>query len=105
MGRKESNRDFSNILQAARGWIDSCLVHDGSLFGPQQLWTQELVTAVYDGFAGNPDFSHDDFVTKLTGQMRHLGDDARQLMGEVLWALLLFPSNITPQRKRKQILA
>jgi hypothetical protein len=105
MARKGSNRDFSNILQAVRGWIDHCLVHDGSLFGRQQLWTPALVSAVYEGFAGNPDLGRDDFFTKLTGQMRPLGSDGRRLMGEVLWALLLFPSNIKPKTKRQQILA
>jgi hypothetical protein len=105
MARKGPKEDFSTVLEAARGWIDRCLVQDGSLFGSEQLWSPELVSSVYQGFAGNPDLGRDDFHTKLTGQMRPLGSDARRLMGEVLWALLLFPSNIKPKTKRQQILS
>jgi hypothetical protein len=42
----------------------------------------------------HPDIGDDDFVTKLKGQMTAASPAAQQLMSEMLWSLLLFPSNM-----------
>ena len=42
-------------------------------------------------------------MTKLTGQMKAASAPARQLMAEMLWALLLFPSNMKARTKAQQI--
>jgi len=105
MARKRADGDFSVILQAAQDWMATCLVSDGSLFGPEPLWTPELLAEVHRAFVENPDFGSDDFFTKLVGQMRRAGGHGQRLMAEVLWALLLFPSNIAPQTKRRQVTA
>jgi hypothetical protein len=68
------------------------------------LWTAELVDEVYRAFVEHPDYSKDDgFITKLKRQMQPASAPAQQLLAEMLWALLLFPSNVKARTKRGQI--
>jgi hypothetical protein len=103
MGRLIPDRDISSTLCAADRWIKSCLIKDESIFTDRRLWTAETIQDVHDAFVGNPDDSDDDFITKLQGQMARTSVAAQHLMGEMLWALLLFPSNIRTQTKRKRV--
>lgn len=105
MARKNNDRDLSPILSAAQTWINECLINDGSLFKRQtQLWSEEPIEKVYQAFVDHPDFSGDDFMSKLKRQMGLASAPAKWLMAEMLWGLLLFPSNMKPQTKRRQIL-
>lgn len=103
MAEAVQERDISHTLAAARQWINICLIEDRSLFSEHSLWTAELVDQVYDAFVEHPDFSKDDFITKLKSQMNSASSAAQQLLAEMLWALLLFPSNIKARTKRWQI--
>ncbi len=98
-----SKRDVSSILAAARLWIQKCLIEDGSVFVAEKRWTPSLTDEVYCAFVEHPDTGTDDFITKLKGQMANTSNPSRQLMAEMLWALLLFPSNIKASTKRHQI--
>jgi len=103
MARKLHKRDISHILAAAEQWIRVCLIADGSVFVPDSHWTAPLVDEVYRDFVEHPDFGEDDFMTKLKHQMENGSPSARQLMAEMLWALLLFPSNMKARTKRQQV--
>jgi hypothetical protein len=103
MARQIHDRDISPTLAAADQWIKACLVEDGSLFSDKPLWTAQLVDEVYKAFVEHPDLGEDDFITKLKGQMRPASHHAQQLLAEMLWALLLFPSNIKARTKRQQV--
>jgi hypothetical protein len=103
MARQTSQRDISPILNAASVWIHTCLIEDRSLFSPDSRWTASLADEVYRAFVENPDEGPEDFITKLKGQMTRSSTAAIQLMAEMLWALLLFPSNMKPYTKRPQI--
>ncbi|HET9742374.1 MAG TPA: hypothetical protein VFQ00_06480 [Terriglobales bacterium] len=103
MARQIAKRDISPILASAESWIRKCLIKDGSLFRDEPLWTAPLVAEVYRCFVEHPDFSNNDFMTKLKGQMSPASNSAKRLMAELLWALLLFPSNMKPNTKRQQI--
>ena len=96
-------RDISHTLAAAQQWINRCLIEDGSLFSSDALWTPRLLDEVYRAFVEHPDFGDESFVTKLTAQMNTATEQAKHLMAEMLWALLLFPSNMKAQTKRQQI--
>jgi hypothetical protein len=100
MARRIHHRDIGPVLHAAERWIDSCLIEDGSILSDNKLWTQELVREVREAFVDHPDMGQDDFMTKLEGQMSKASPSAQRLMAEMLWALLLFPSNILPSTKR-----
>ncbi len=104
MARQNNHRDTSPILSAAESWINNCLLEERSLFVPgRRLWTAGLVEEVQHAFVDHPDYSGDDFMTKLKRQMEPASKQAKQLSAEMLWALLLFPSNMKARTKRQQI--
>jgi MoxR-like ATPase len=105
MARLSSTRDFSVIIDAAQHWIERCMIGDLSVFSEKPLWTLENVQAVNVAFVQRPDTTDDSFIEKLTGQMSDASVSAKQLMAEMLWITLLFPSrtNISPETKRAQI--
>lgn len=105
MARDIAERDLAPLLAAARRWIDTCLIGDGSLFADgRPLWTGAGADALQAAFVERPDDSDDDFMTKLERQMADAGAPAQQLMAEMLWALLLFPSNTGAALKRSHVL-
>ncbi len=103
MARRLNGRDISPVLEAARSWIDRCLIEDGSVFSQEALWTSTLGEKVHQAFVDHPDTGPNDFLAKLRGQMQPASPPAKQLMAEFLWVLLLFPSNIRAQTKRQQV--
>jgi hypothetical protein len=103
MARQIPNRDISPILAAAEQWIRTCLIEDRSLFLSNPRWTASLVEEVHEGFVLHPDYGDDDFMTKLKGQMKTCSPSVQQLMAEMLWGLLLFPSNMKARTKRQQV--
>lgn len=105
MARQTTAKDLKPVLDGAASWIKSCLIENGSVFSSRSLWTPELLAAVHHAFVDHPDEGDDDFLTKLKGQMAPASPDAKRLMSELLWALLLFPSGMKPNTKRQQIRA
>lgn len=104
MARQNNERDTTPILSAASRWIQECLIQDGSVFTPgQSLWTAPIVDEVYHAFVNHPDVSSDDFMTKLKRQLGQNSPAAQRLAAEMLWSLLLFPSNMKARTKRQQI--
>jgi hypothetical protein len=103
MARQVHNRDISETLAAAQQWINTCLLEDRSVLSDRPLWTAGLVDEVYHAFVEHPDYSKDDFITKLKRQMQPASPPAQQLLAEMLWALLLFPSNMKARTKRRQV--
>jgi 5-methylcytosine-specific restriction protein B len=103
MARQVHNRDIAPVLAAAAQWINICLIEDRAVFSPKALWTNSLVSEVYQAFVEHPDYGIDDFMTKLKGQMAPASASAQQLMAEMLWALLLFPSNMKARTKAQQV--
>jgi hypothetical protein len=103
MARQVHHRDIAPVLATAEQWINSCLIEDRSVFSTNSLWTASLVNEVYQAFVKHPDYGQDDFMTKLKGQMAGASASAQQLMAEMLWALLLFPSNMKARTKAQQV--
>ena len=103
MARNVNDRDTAPLLSAAQRWIESCLLADGSLLDDQPLWRVQLIEELRAAFVDHPDTGDDDFMTKLQGQMQAASPAGRQLMAEMMWALLLFPSNIGAEKKRQHV--
>ncbi len=103
MARQAFERDLASQLSAAEHWIRACLIADGSILSHSPLWTDDLVREVHHAFVDHPDYGADNFATKLKGQMSAASAPARQLMAEMLWALLLFPSKMKAKTKRQQV--
>lgn len=103
MSRFNPHHNVAPILDAATQWIQRCLIDERSLFTNKQLWTAALLEEVRTAFVDHPDESDAKFFDKLEGQMRSASADAKHLMAELLWALMLFPSNIRAVTKRDSI--
>jgi 5-methylcytosine-specific restriction protein B len=102
MARQVHDKDISATLDAASEWINRCLIGDGSIFA-EDLWKLSVAREVQQAFDDHPDLGDDDFMTKLRGQMKSAPPSAQRLMAEMLWALLLFPSNMKARTKRQQV--
>ena len=105
MARRINDRDLTPLLDAARDWIVRCLMDDCSLLAPDDrpLWTTASADRLQRCFVERPDASDDDFMTKLQRQLAEAGAPAQQLAAEMMWALLLFPSNIGAEVKRGHV--
>ncbi len=105
MSRHAASRDLTPVIAAARHWLDTCLVGDGSVLSAESLWTAANLDALRTAFVEKPDTSADNFMTKLLRQTRRLSPSVKRLTAEVIWALLLFPRNIAAETKRQHIRA
>lgn len=105
MAREIHDRDLKHLLSAAQRWIERCLCLDKSLLTDRSLWTLPLIEELRAAFVDHPDAGEDNFMTKLQGQMQVASPAGCQLMAEMMWALLLFPSNIGPDKKRQHVQA
>jgi 5-methylcytosine-specific restriction enzyme B len=103
MATRTLERDLAPVLSAARRWMDVCLVQDGSVCSSRQLWTAPLLREIRRAFVDHPDEGKEDFITKLKRQLKGASPDSLKLMSEMLWVLLLFPSNVKKQTKRGHI--
>jgi 5-methylcytosine-specific restriction protein B len=103
MARKDSNRDFSPVIDAAQRWIKRSLVGDQSVFTEERLWTQTLAEELKRFFIDALDESDAKFIEKLERQLGSASQSSKQLMAEILWVLCLFPSNSRPATKRDQV--
>lgn len=103
MARETKSRSLEPVINAAQQWIRDCLIGDNSVFSTDPLWTPENVAEVRRAFVDHPDEGDDTFPIKLKGQMESASASAKRLMAEMVWALLLFPSNIRVSTKRHQV--
>ncbi len=103
MAQLTKSRSLEPVINAAQEWVRNCLIADNSVFSSGPLWTPENVAEVRSAFVDNPDEGKDDFTTKLKGQMAPASPSAKRLMAEMVWAILLFPSNIKVSTKRRQV--
>ncbi len=104
MARQIADRDLTPILDAARHWIDTCLIGDGSMLAPgRSLWTAQNVETLQRHFVERPDEGSDDFMTKLQRQLSDAGAPAQQLAAELMWVLLLFPYNVGAALKKRHV--
>nr|WP_303705193.1 AAA family ATPase [Brevundimonas naejangsanensis] len=91
------------VFEAARRWLERCLIEDGSIFSNEEIWTADHVREVVDYFVRRPDEGEGVFFEKLKAQMEPSSPSAKRLMAELLWALSLFPSNVKPKSKRNLV--
>lgn len=103
MARFAKERDLAPVLEASQEWFSRCLVNDGSILSSGSLWVPQTVGEAKKAFVDRPDEGKDSFLTKLKRQMQGSSPAAQQLMAEMLWALLLFPTNIRPATKREHL--
>lgn len=104
MARYNPDHETGAIFAVVGRWLDQCLVHDYALIGREaNIWSFERISAVRRRFRENPYPGPESFLTKLRRQLEELDDGAVQLAAEMLYGMLLFPSNITPPKKRQNV--
>jgi hypothetical protein len=105
MARYNPHHDTNALFAVVEAWRDACLIGDEALLNESEgVWSMEVTHAVRDAVIGNPQASGANFLEKLRFQIGELGDDAIQYAAEALFVMLLFPSNIGPDSKRRTVL-
>jgi MoxR-like ATPase len=88
-----------SILGAASDWKETCLQGDGSMFSDERVWTLENLAALDAHFIRKPDEGNRTFIEKLEDQLGPAPTGAKHLAAELLWVMMLFPNNISSERK------
>ena len=55
MARLIKARSLEPVINAAREWLENCLIADNSVFSSGPLWTHENVAEVRSAFVDHPD--------------------------------------------------
>ncbi|WP_297511000.1 hypothetical protein [uncultured Caulobacter sp.] len=104
MSRFNPHHPADAVFAAAAHWRHSCLLTDGSaLFAGRGLWTGANIAQVRNAFRDGAEDGQDSFLTKLRRQLTGQADAIHELAAELLWILLLFPSNIGADKKRETV--
>lgn len=91
--------EYQTVYDAASAWKDECLLRDGSVFNVQELWRVEFIDELVRDFVDRLDEGKRTFEQKLRDQLAPSSPQAKQLAAEMLWVMMLFPSNIGFDRK------
>lgn len=103
MSRYCGEIDAEAIVKAAEHWKNSALLFDGSAFDAGQLWTSDHLDALDKNFVNQLNGGEGNFFQKLETQLEATKPEAKQLAAEMLWLMLLCPSNIGASKKRDGI--
>ncbi|MGC2185261.1 MAG: EVE domain-containing protein, partial [Terriglobales bacterium] len=103
MSRYCGDRDLEPIFQAAEHWCTQALRGDGSVFSERALWRLEYLEAIERYYVNKVDETDRTFLEKLKEQLTPTTPEAIQLVAEMLWVMLLCPSNITAEKKREDV--
>jgi hypothetical protein len=87
-------------LEAGAHWCQNGLLTDGSLYTDKALWQLENLKLLDQYFVNQPDDGPGGFFDKLSTQLASTAPHIKQLAAEILWVMLLCPSN-TGQEKRR----
>lgn len=101
---KISTHPIAPILATSERWKKDCLIGDGSLFSKAQLWTIDNINQFKSYFVDNLIYGSDQtFYEKFEIQLANAPTEIKQLSAEMVYILLLFPSNITARKKAEDI--
>ena len=101
---KISKHPIEPIIDTSDRWKQTCLIGDGSLFSNSQLWTLANVNQFKNYFVDNLIYGGEQsFYDKFKIQLANAPAEVKQLSAEMLYILLLFPSNITASKKANDI--
>ena len=103
MSRYCVEKKVGPILHAAQHWKNVGLLSDGSVFTLDTVWTLPSLKALDQYFVSRPDEGEGSFYEKLEVQLEPTEPEVKQLAAEMLWFMLLCPSNIGASKKREDI--
>ena len=100
MARFCGEKETASKINAAQQWRQRCLLEGGSVFSDNSLWVIENFKALDQYFVNNLDVGEGDFFEKLEAQIEPTDPAVKQLVAEMMWLMLLCPSNIGANKKR-----
>ncbi|MBR1270454.1 AAA family ATPase [Bradyrhizobium sp. AUGA SZCCT0222] len=103
MSRFACEKDISAVLRAAAHWRDQALLSQGSIFSSEKVWATQNIVTLNEVFTLNPDETDRSFLNKLKDQLASSSPQVKMLAAEVMWVLLLSPSNLSARTKRSRI--
>lgn len=103
MSRFHPDWNINPIFEAADRWKQVALLGSSSVLGDAALWTDENIDALQKYFVENLDFGEGNFMSKLEYQIKPTSAEVKQLMAELMWFMLLCPSNIGLDNKRETV--
>jgi len=103
MARYCGDRDSEPLNRAGIAWLENALLSGQSVFSDRSLWQLNHVADLERYFSNNPDAGSGDFFEKLEVQLESCAPAVKQLAAEMLWLLLLSPSNIGAAKKRESV--
>ncbi len=103
MSRYCGEKNSKPILEAAEYWREIGLLNDGSIFSDKSIWKMENLKVMETYFINRLDEGEGNFLEKLFKQLQPTGPEVKQLAAELLWIMLLCPSNIKESTKIENI--
>lgn len=104
MSKYNPNHYVDPIYDAAQKWSERSLASGLSVLSDkEELWTRVFLDELDQRFVNNLDAGEGDFLSKLKAQLSEGTNGCRHLMAELLWIMLLFPSNIGAAKKRENV--
>jgi MoxR-like ATPase len=104
MARYNPHHNAGPVFDAAEQWRNACLLHDKSIFSPDEtVWTLGNLQRLRKAFTEGRDGSGESFLPALEQQLADEPDGVKHVAAELLWAMLLFPTNISPEKKRETV--
>lgn len=101
MSRYCGDRDSRMTIEAAEHWRQHGLLDDGSMFTGKSLWKLAYLQDLNQYFINQLDDGEGTFFEKLSRQLAPAAPEVKQLAAEILWVMLLCPSNISESKKRE----
>jgi len=101
MSRYHPDWDINPILSAVERWRDEALLGQQAVLGTGSIWSDENIAAMNTYYVENLDEGEGNFITKFEHQIEEAPAQTKQLAAEMMWFMLLSPSNIGPVNKRE----
>ena len=104
MSRYNPDRDVDPIYEAAKKWRKVALLGEHSVFvDEKRLWTKDHIDELRSQFENSPYKGEETFLPKLNTQLSKTSPQCIQLMAEILWVMLLFPSSVRAPKTRDNV--
>lgn len=103
MARFCGEKETASKFNAAEKWKNKCLLANGSIFSEDAVWSVDNISALNQYFVNNLDEGEGDFFSKLEAQISPTEPEVKQLAAEMMWVMLLCPSNIGPDKKKESV--
>jgi 5-methylcytosine-specific restriction protein B len=103
MSRFHGDDNPEAMFRAADEWRTQALRSDGSVLSTNPLWSLNNLEAIERHYVDAPDDGERTFIDKLKEQLAVSSPEVKQLAAEMIWLMLLCPSNIKALTKRTQV--